>query len=229
LRTPLSVIRGIGELGLAETRTPAEYKESIGSMLEEVGRLTHLVDTLLRLARGDAGTVHLAPDVIDLGELAQGVAASLTVLAEERRQRVQVRVAGHIPVLADRLVLREALTNVVDNAIKYGEMGSTIAVDVDGDHRDATVSVLDQGPGIAPEHRARIFDRFYRIDEGRSRESGGTGLGLAIAKWAVEASGGQITLESAGRGSLFRIRLPRHQTATAVTIETATPIQNDQK
>jgi heavy metal sensor kinase len=208
LRTPLAVIRGIGEMGLRETRTPAEYKDAIGSMLEEVDRLTRLVDTLLRLSRGDAGTVRLARESVDLGQLARDVVSSLGILAEERQQRVDVEVAGNVRVSADRLVLRDAITNVIDNAIKYSPHGSGIDVRVRSDGHDAVVSVTDRGPGIPAVHRERIFDRFYRIDEGRSRELGGTGLGLAIAKWAVEANGGRIAVESAERGSVFRIILP---------------------
>ena len=209
LRTPLSVIRGIGEMGLRETRSPAEYKDAIGSMLEEVDRLTRLVDTLLRLSRGDAGTVHLSPETMDLGQLTREVVSSLGILAEERQQRVSVDAADQVRVSADRLVLRDAITNVIDNAIKYSPKGSSIAVRVDGDGANATVSVADQGPGIAAEHRERIFDRFYRVDEGRAREMGGTGLGLAIARWAVEVNGGRILVDGAERGSIFRIVLPR--------------------
>jgi heavy metal sensor kinase len=209
LRTPLAVIRGIGEMGLRETRSPAEYKDAIGSMLEEVDRLTRLVDTLLRLSRGEAGTIQLSLDVVDLGELARDVVSSLGILAEERPQRLQVTVAGPVCVAADRLVLRDAVTNIVDNAIKYGPPGSTIDVRVEANGQEAMMTVADEGPGIGEEHRQRVFDRFYRIDEGRSRDSGGTGLGLAIAKWAVEVNGGQISLERAGGGSLFRIVLPR--------------------
>jgi len=209
LRTPLAVIRGIGEMALRETRTPVEYKDAIGSMLEDVDRLTRLVDTLLRLSRGDAGTIRLSPDVVDLGELARDVVSSLGILAEERRQRLQIAVAANVRVAADRLVLRDAITNVVDNAIKYGPPDSAIDVRVDANGQQATLTVADQGPGIPDQHRERVFDRFYRIDEGRSRESGGTGLGLAIAKWAVEVNGGIISLEPAASGSLFRIVLPR--------------------
>jgi heavy metal sensor kinase len=209
LRTPLSVMRGIGEMGVGEPRTASEYKDVIGSMLEEVDRLTRLVDTLLRLSRGEAGTVRLSRDVVDLGELAHDVASSLAILAEERRQRVRVDGAEDVRVSADRLVLRDAITNIVDNAIKYGPRGSTIDINVNGDAAHATLTIADEGPGIPAPHRERIFDRFYRIDEGRSRDSGGTGLGLAIAKWAVEANGGRITLESSGAGSMFKIVLPR--------------------
>jgi heavy metal sensor kinase len=216
LRTPLSVIRGIGEAGLGETRTAAEYKEAMGSMLEEVDRLTNLVDTLLRLSHGDAGTVRLRRESIELGELTREVVASLGILAEERNQRLAVDLAAGASVSADRLVLRESITNVIDNAIKYSPHGSTIDIRVRPEAGDAVLSVADRGPGIAPEYRERIFDRFFRLDEARSRDSGGTGLGLAIAKWAVQVNGGQISVEAgADGGSVFRIVLPVGATPTA--------------
>ena len=209
LRTPLSVIRGIGEAGLGETRTPAEYKEAIGSMLEEVDRLTNLVDTLLRLSHGDAGTVRLARSAIDVGQLTRDAVSALGILAEERNQRVTVEAAEGISATADRLVLREAITNVVDNAIKYSPPASSIRVRVYADGNQAHLTVADEGPGIATADRERIFDRFFRLDEARSRDSGGAGLGLAIAKWAVEVNGGRIIVENgANGGSVFRIVLP---------------------
>jgi len=208
LRTPLSVIRGIGEVGLGETRSPAEYKEAMGSMLEEVDRLTNLVDTLLRLSRGDAGTVRLSRESVDLRQLTQEVVDSLAILAEERNQRLTVDGSDRAVVPADRLVLREAITNILDNAIKYSPPESTIDLCVRMEGEQAILEIADQGPGVAPEHRERIFDRFFRLDQGRSRDNGGTGLGLAIAKWAVEVHGGHITVEDSKGGSLFRIRLP---------------------
>ena len=214
LRTPLSVIRGIGEMQLNHTHTPDEYKEAIGSMLEEVDRLTSLVDTLLRLSHGDAGTIRLSLEALDFGQLIRDVASSLGILAEERRQTLTVDVRDDVVVNADRLVLREAFTNVIDNAIKYSPKGSPIVVSVRADGERAAVDIVDEGAGIAAEHRQRIFDRFFRLDEGRSRDSGGTGLGLAIAKWAVDVSGGQINVE--GRpsgGSVFRVVLPAAATA----------------
>jgi heavy metal sensor kinase len=208
LRTPLSVIRGVGEMGLRETRTPEEYQEALSSMLEEVDRLTRLVDTLLRLSRADAGTIPLARQVVDLGQVTQDVAGSLAVAAEERQQRFDVEVAEDLRVYCDPLLVREALANVVDNAIKYGPIGSPIAIRSGITRGRASIVVADSGPGIAPSERERIFDRFYRIDEARSRETGGTGLGLAIAKWAVEANGGRISLEPSDRGSVFQIEFP---------------------
>jgi heavy metal sensor kinase len=209
LRTPLAVLRGIGEVGLSEPRTPAEYQETIGSMLEEVDRLASLVDTLLRLSHADASAVALMPASVDLQELADEVVTSLSVLAEDRHQRIVIGAAMPVTATVDRVVLREALINVVDNAIKYGPRDSSIDVRIEAAAGRAVMTIHDEGPGIPPEHRERIFDRFFRVDEGRSRAAGGSGLGLAIAKWAVEVNGGRIRVdETVGRGTAIRIDLP---------------------
>jgi signal transduction histidine kinase len=192
-------------------------------MLEEVDRLTNLVDTLLRLSHGDAGTVRLSRESVDLGQLTRDVVSSLGILAEERNQRLAVDVADGVSVNADRLVLREAITNVVDNAIKYSPQASTVSIRVHAEAGQALLTVADAGQGIAPENRERIFDRFFRLDEARSRDSGGTGLGLAIARWAVEANGGHITVEDgATGGAIFRIVLPTDAAATTPHDEHAT-------
>lgn len=214
LRTPLSVVRGLAEVGLDGTRTPDEYKEALSSILEEVDRLTHLVDTLLRLSHGDAGTVRLAREPVDLGQLAREVVSSLGILADERAQCLVVDSGDGVTVSADRLVLREGLMNVVDNAIKYSPPASTITIGVRSDADGAAVTVADQGPGVPADRREQIFDRFFRLDEGRSRDSGGTGLGLAIAKWAVEVNGGRISVDAgADGGAVFRIVLPARSPA----------------
>ena len=209
LRTPLAVVRSIGEAAVAQRRTPAEYEEAIGSMLEEVDRMSNLVDTLLRLSHGDAGTIRLTCERVDLGQLAQDAAASLGILAEERNQTITVQAAEAVVAPVDRLVLREAVTNVLDNAIKYSPPGSAITLRIERAADQGVLVVADQGPGIPVEHRDRIFHRFFRVDEARSRDGGGAGLGLAIAKWAVEMHGGRITVDDrAGGGSEFRIALP---------------------
>jgi heavy metal sensor kinase len=209
LRTPLAVVRGIGEAAVAERRSPVEYEEAIGSMLEEVDRMSSLVDTLLRLSHGDAGAIRLAREPLDVGQLAREVASSLGILAEERNQTVAVDITDVITVPVDRLVLREALTNVLDNAIKYSPVGSTVTIRVEQTGDLALIAVADQGPGVPPEYRERIFDRFFRVDQSRTRDGGGAGLGLAIAKWAVEIHGGQISVvERPKGGSEFRILLP---------------------
>jgi heavy metal sensor kinase len=211
LRTPLTAIRSVGEIGLRGRREPSDYKEIIGSMLEEVDRLSLLVDRLLTMSRVDSGESVLSRDRVDLAELAEEVTAQLEVLAEEKEQSVTVESHGPSQCIGDRMVLRQALLNLVDNAIKYSPIGGRIFVKVSTSPEGmAVLDVSDTGPGIPAEMRPRVFDRFYRADASRSRENGGgTGLGLSIARWAVEANGGQLTLEnSEGSGATFRITLP---------------------
>lgn len=219
LRTPLAVVRGLGEAAVAERRSPAEYEEAIGSMLEEVDRMSGLVDTLLRLARGDAGTIRLSREDLDLGQLVREVALALGILAEERNQAIAFDIAEGIKVSVDRLVLREALSNVIDNAIKYGPRGSSITVRVQREGPGALIAVSDNGPGVPVELRERVFDRFFRVDASRTRHAGGAGLGLAIAKWAVEVHDGRISVhEPLTGGAEFRIVLS--------TVEDGSPASN---
>jgi heavy metal sensor kinase len=212
LRTPLTAIRSVGEVGLRGRRDEAAYREIIGSMLEEVDRLALLVDRLLMLSRADTGKASLAIDSVDIPQLAEEVAEQLSVLTEEKNQSLKVRCDAVSRWVGDRMVLRQAMLNLVDNAIKYTPVGGIIDVRVTQTQEGITIDVIDSGPGIPAELRSRIFDRFYRVDKARSRENGGTGLGLAISKWAVEVNGGRLTLEPTGAGSCFRIILP--QTAT---------------
>jgi heavy metal sensor kinase len=212
LRTPLTAMRSVGEIGLRAKREPAEYREIIGSMLEEVDRLSMLVDRLLTMSRADIGESMLAMDRVDLGELAEEVTAQLEVLAEEKQQNLSVKLNGPSSCMGDRMVLRQALLNLVDNAIKYSPVGGRITVRVSRSASGAAMlDVIDTGPGIPAEQQQRVFDRFYRVDRSRSsRENGGgTGLGLSIARWAVEVNGGQLTLENRDEpGATFRITLP---------------------
>jgi signal transduction histidine kinase len=178
-------------------------------MLEEVDRLAGLVDTLLRLSHADTGIVPLAPAPVDLHEVAREVVASLGILADDRHQRLAIVGAAPVTAMVDRVVLREAVINVVDNAIKYGPPRSSIDIRIAAEAGRAVMTIHDEGPGIPPEHRERIFDRFFRVDDARSRAAGGSGLGLAIAKWAVEVNGGRIRVdETVGRGTAIRIELP---------------------
>ena len=209
LRTPLTALRTVGEVGLRGSRDAEGYREVIGSMLEEVDRLTRLTDELLILARADAGEARLHLEGLDLGELAREAAGHVSVLAEEKEQVLEVAAGDPVLVQGDRVALRQALVNLVVNAIKYSPERSPIRLRAGRRGDTAFVEVADEGPGIAPEHRERLFERFYRVDKSRSREMGGTGLGLALVKWAVEAHGGQLELDSeVGRGSTFRIVLP---------------------
>ena len=213
LRTPLTAMRSVGEIGLRGKRDASDYREIIGSMLEEVDRLSLLVDRLLTLSRADSGESMLARERVDLSELAAEVTTQLDVLAEEKQQSLTVEASGPSICVGDRMVLRQALLNLVDNAIKYSPAGGRISVKVSTSAAGmAVLDVSDTGPGISAELRPRVFDRFYRADRSRSRENGGgTGLGLSIARWAVEVNGGQLTLEaSEGSGATFRITLPNN-------------------
>jgi signal transduction histidine kinase len=193
-------------VALRETRSPDAYRTTIGSMLEEVDRLTSLVERLLTLSRAASGPAHLQVERVDVGELVDEVAAYLGVLAEENGQSITVRRPSAAACDVDRLVLRQALVNLVDNAIKYSPADSEIAIRTFASAADVVLEVRDAGAGIAPERGARIFDRHYRGEAGGR----GAGLGLAIAKWAVEVNRGQLTWQPAsGGGSIFRITLPR--------------------
>jgi len=209
LRTPLTALRSVGEVALRSAPSPEEQREVIGSMLEEVDRLTRLVDDLLLLARGDAGHLRPRRERCDLAALAREIADRLLVLAEEKRQSLRVDAAVAVEVCGDPVLLRQALQNLLDNAIEHGPEGSEIQVAVARGDGAAIAEVVDHGPGVPAEHRERIFERFYRVDPARSRTRGGAGLGLAIARWIAQAHGGRIELsDTAGGGATFRVRLP---------------------
>ncbi len=209
LRTPLAMIRSVGEVGLQKDGTRADYRDTIGSMLEEVNRLTSLVDSLLTISRADAGHLHLHRAELSLMTLARESAALLEVLAEEKSLRIEIAGDGRTTVAADSLFLRQALVNVLHNAIKFSAPATSIQVRVGSAPHAATVEIEDQGPGIPAADREKVFHRFYRVDPARSRSAGGAGLGLAIAKWAVEAHGGTIrVVDKPGPGCIFQVTLP---------------------
>lgn len=210
IRTPLTALRSVGEVALQGEKSGAAYREVIGTMLEESDRLARLSESLLAIARAEAGQTHYKFEELDLRKLADDVVDQLGVLAEERGQTIVVegeRVSGAV----DRVFLRQALVNLVDNAIKYSQEGATIRVRVSRTGGNAEIAVSDDGPGIALEHHAKLFERFYRVDPSRSRELGGSGLGLSLVKLAADAHGGKVDVESSvGRGSTFRLTLPIH-------------------
>jgi heavy metal sensor kinase len=210
LRTPLAAMRSVGEVGLEKSSTIEEYRNTIGSMLEEVNRLTALVDALLTAARGDTDRQPLDRSAIPVAELIREATSLLEVLVEDKDQQLIVSMEDAGSVEGDRMLLRQALVNLVHNSIKYSPRSSTIHVRATSDVAGhVVVEVADNGPGISKEHIGKVFDRFYRVEQARSRDAGGAGLGLSIAKWAVEAHGGKILVESTpGRGTTFQIQLP---------------------
>jgi signal transduction histidine kinase len=210
LRTPLTAIRSVGEVGLRRDHEATEYCEIISSMLEEADRLASLVDRLLAFSRAELGQVALTVEAVNLRNLVEQVAADLGVLAEEKQQLLVVEAEGWPHVLNDRLILRQSLINLVDNAIKYTAPGGRIRIRLAESPTGAQIEVIDNGPGIPDGLRSRIFDRHYRGTRLGSPLVGGCGLGLSIAKWSTEISGGQLSFDpTVGGGSTFRITLVR--------------------
>jgi heavy metal sensor kinase len=210
LRTPLNAIQNVGEVGLRTNGTADHYCEVIGIMLEESGRLTRLVDSLLIISRAGAAAPKLNRTSVHVLTFIREVTSLLGVLAEEKDQTLHTEGDKSACVIADHTILRHILINLLDNAIKYSPRGSSIYVRVLQQERArVSIEVGDNGPGIPAQHRDKVFDRFYRIDAARTREEGGSGLGLSIAKWGSEAHGGRLDLECPSTGgSIFRLTMP---------------------
>ncbi len=218
LRTPLAVMRNAAEVVLRASRDPEQYRRVLEEMLEEIERLTRLVEQLLFLCRGDAGLVPSSGRPVRLGALIEEVAEHMRAVAEARGLALTVTGAAPCPVRGDEDQLRRLLFNLLDNAIKYTPSGGTIAVRVTCPDGRTQVEVADTGIGIAPEHLEHLFERFYRVDPARGRESDGTGLGLAICRSIAEAHGGTIAVESAvGRGTRVTLTLPAADDGEAVS------------
>jgi heavy metal sensor kinase len=210
LRTPLTAIQSVGEVALQEDLDAIAYRDCIGSMLEETARLTRLVENLLLLTRADSGRLLMNRKEHNVTRLVEKAVEDMRVMAEEKSQRLMTNLQIQVQANVDEDNLRRALVNILDNAIKYTPRGGSISVALKEIEGKLIIEVTDTGPGIAAEHREKIFDRFYRVEKDRSREIGGAGLGLAIAKCAVEANGGHLELNSQeNQGSTFRILLPK--------------------
>jgi heavy metal sensor kinase len=209
LRTPLTALRAVGEVALRQPENSAALRDTIGSMLEEAQRLNDLIESLLTLARMESGKVAVSLEPVNFTALVAEVRDSLQVLATEKKQTIGLLRDDSITETADRVLLRQALVNIIHNAIRYSPPQTWIAIRVARRDKQGVIEITDQGPGIAAEHHQKIFERFYRVDKSRSRIEGGHGLGLAIARWSVERQSGRIEVESeVGKGSLFRIVLP---------------------
>jgi heavy metal sensor kinase len=208
LRTPLTTLRSVGEVGLRKSRTVDEYREIIGSMLEEAQRLQLLTQRLLELASTEGDTPTLHRTRVRLDEYVRVCVGELGILVENKNQRLvlaTVECVAH----TDPVLLRQAVQNLVDNAIKYSPDGTTIWVRVLVDRGMARIEVADEGPGIDEEFRVQLMARFFRPDSGRGRGRGGFGLGLALTKAYMRLLGGAVEHEPApGGGSVFRLTLP---------------------
>lgn len=209
LRTPLTAIKGQVEVALGKRRNPADYREVLQTVNEEVDRLIRMVGSLLTLAKADAGQIPIASEQVNLGDLATAAVEQLRPIAERRPLELNVEPGSSVILMADEDLLLQLLLNLLDNAIKYTPSGGAVSVGWTSDGGHVELRVRDTGIGITPEHLPHIFDRFYRVDRARSREAGGAGLGLSICRWIAEAHGGSISIESvSGGGSTFTVRLP---------------------
>jgi signal transduction histidine kinase len=210
LRTPLTAMRAVGEVALRdEDANPDMLRDALGSMLEETQRMNTLVEQLLRLARVESEGLPVQLRVLKLSTHLLAWRDALAVLAEERDVALRVECPRDLVVMADAGLLGHAVVNLVHNAIRHSPPGGTVTLAAHVEHTLVEIEVADEGPGIAPEHHARLFERFYRVDSGRSRDEGGFGLGLCIAKTAIERLHGSIGVQSEpSRGARFRIQLP---------------------
>ena len=210
LRTPLASIKVFAETLAQPIEDPAEHAEFVREIEENSDRMARLVDDLLSLSALESGKQPPKFERVALTEAVGKVAATMKPLAAKKNIVLRVEAMHEAPdVRADRGQLRQVLTNLLDNAIKYTGENGTIRVSAASADAFVAVAVEDNGPGIPALDVPRIFERFYRVDKARSREQGGTGLGLSIVKHIVELHGGAVTVYSEpGRGSTFRFTLP---------------------
>lgn len=209
LRTPLTILRGEMEVALRSRRTADEYKEVITSGLEEVERLSQMVEELLLLSKTDHGELRLNISDFPLNHLMESSYDNARILASGKGITITVSPIDQVYIQGDEMRLRQLLLNLIDNAIKYTPYGGRIALSLSKDSEYAYITVKDSGIGIAKEDQDRIFERFYRVDQSRSKEIDGTGLGLAICKWITDAHGGYISVASElHKGSTFTVTLP---------------------
>jgi signal transduction histidine kinase len=208
LRTPLTHLRAQVQWASVEGRSDAETRDALAAMERELERTTKLVEELLLIARGENRQLALTHAPFDLAAVTDEVREITEAMAVGKDLVVLAEPPGPAWAVGDADRTRHILLNLVSNAVRYTSSGNVrLALERNGG--DVGVSVSDTGPGIAPEHLERIFDRFFRIDQSRSRELGGTGLGLAIARLFAELQGGRIAVASApGRGSTFTLWLP---------------------
>ncbi len=209
LRTPLSMMRSQVDIALARPRSAAFYQDALQRLDGDVDRMTGLVSTLLTLTRADAGQLALDGAPFDVAETVELVVEQYTPIAAEASIALRSE-AAPAPLVADEDLLVQVLVNLIDNALSHTPAGGTVTLGCGMDNGHIRLWVDDTGEGIAPEHHDRVFDRFYRVDAGRSRERGGTGLGLAICRAIVEALNGSISLASApDRGTRVDVLLPQ--------------------
>jgi heavy metal sensor kinase len=209
LRTPLAIIQAESSLALDKKRTQAEYRKSLELVSQEVSYMVEIIGKLLLLARSDAADEPGNFQEVNVKNLLTEVSSDVESLAQEKGLTFSLGALEDLTVKGDRLKLRQLFLNILENAIRYTPSGGAVAGSLVRKNGSAFVTVCDTGVGIASEHLPHVFDRFYRVDNARSRADGGTGLGLAIASSIAKLHGGDIQVESqVGKGSAFYITLP---------------------
>jgi two-component system phosphate regulon sensor histidine kinase PhoR len=210
LRTPVASILSSAETLRAASEDAEARQTFLGIIERNAARLRRLVEDLLDLSRIEAREYRLDPQPMDLQGFVTGMVEAFASQAAARSIRIEADPAlAGLTAVADRRALEQVLVNLLDNALKYGSPGSRVRITARVEDGKIRLDVTDEGPGIDPQHLPRLFERFYRVDAGRSRELGGTGLGLAIVKNLMEAMGGAVSVESAtGAGSTFSLTLP---------------------
>ncbi len=212
IRTPVTSIKGYAETLLSDAREDPESRDRFLEIIaRQADRLAALVDDILSLARlersegsGDTGLERVA-----VSTAMEGAVQACAPKAADRRVRISVSCPVDLVMEANPALVEQALLNLLDNAVKFSEPGGEVRMAAQSDAAGVSVSVADTGPGIAPDHQVRIFERFYRVDRGRSRAMGGTGLGLAIVKHIMFLHGGRVEVESEpGKGSRFSLWFP---------------------
>ena len=210
LRSPLTGIYSNAELML---RNPDETirKEChrINTIMQETKRMIKLISSLLTLARSDSGKSDISVGLLNLSDVMNEVVGNFEVFKEIKHIHLIASIEADVKVIGDKDRVHQLIVILLDNAFKFTPEGGQVSIDCYKSNRNAIISVLDTGVGIAPDSIPRIFDRFFREDKSRSRNSGGTGLGLSIAKWIVEKHEGIITVESElGKGTRFTVSIP---------------------
>jgi signal transduction histidine kinase len=208
LRTPLCAMRGEAEVLLSRPRTPEEYREALVHFVETMDRINRMINDLILLSQGDTTQVKLKMDPLRLDLMLKDLGHLFEVLALQKGLAFSIDAPEEVALLGDKTRLQQLFTNLIDNAIKYTETGF-IRISAGKEDDRAFVKIQDSGVGIPKEEQEKIFQRFYRVDKSRSRETGGAGLGLSIVQWIVRAHGGNVEVESDGRrGSTFTVFLP---------------------
>lgn len=208
LKTPLTILKGETEVALRKERDKEDYKKLLISNLEEVDRMSRIIDDLLLLSKAETKEIKLNLEEIALRDLIMGVCVDMKITAANKGIELQATEIEDVRLKGDELKLRRMLWNIVENGIKYSPAGGAVAISSYVNDGYARIDVKDNGVGIAEEDIKFIFDRFYRADRSRRRETG-SGLGLSISKWIAEAHNGAIEVKSkASEGSLFSIKLP---------------------